>query len=395
MMNEKINLIFLGIFPYPHGMAGTKRIQHAINALKGSRDVSMRVLVLYQPLNTAALTGTYEGTSYQTLMADCSGAKRIALYPALYIKTIRTLRQAWRSGCKNIIYNYGPMTPDNFVTLQYCRHRGYKIVFDIVEDYDVAMDIFSSMLSSINLKCIQRLSTMMIKTASGFIVINSHLEEKYRRLTRGHTPLHYRPISVDMKKFRANGSVKKDEITLFYAGSFGKKDGVSVLLDAFDKLAVKRKNVRLVLSGRGTPEDMQAFFSRMELSPYKDRIEYRGYLGESSYYALLNTVDIPCMTRIDLAYAHAGFPFKLGEFLASGKPVIASRVSDIEEFLADRRNAMLVRPGDSEEIVKAVKYLIDNPEAAKQIGKEGCTVAGSNFDSRTQGKSLLSFLKTI
>ena len=56
------------------------------------------------------------------------------------------------------------------------------------------------------------------------------------------------------------------------------------------------------------------------------------------------------MTRTDSAYANAGFPFKLGEFLASGKPVIASNVSDVGKFFTDRHDTMLVKPGECKEI---------------------------------------------
>lgn len=45
---NKINLIFLGSFPYPHGMAGPKRIQHAIDGLKSFNDVNIRVISLRQ-----------------------------------------------------------------------------------------------------------------------------------------------------------------------------------------------------------------------------------------------------------------------------------------------------------------------------------------------------------
>jgi len=376
-------------------MASTQRIQHAIRALRGRPDISIRVIVLYQPRSTAPLSGIYEGTTYQTLMGDCSGAKRIALFPILYLRAICALRRALRPNGTNIIYNCGPMTPDNFVPLLYGRFLGYRVVFDIVEDYAVAIGISRSLLRRINVMSVNWLSSLMIHAASGLIVINAHLEDKYRRLTRGRTPLHYRPISVDMNRFPISSDGSKDVVSLFYAGTFGKKDGMPVLLDAFDKLAAKRKNVRLVLSGRGTDEAMRDFFLRMKISPYKDRIEYKGYLDEGAYYSLLNSIDIPSMTRVDLAYAHGGFPFKLGEFLASGKPVIASRVSEVEQFLVDGRSAMLVKPGDSDEIVKAAEYLIDTPDAAMRIGQEGRNVASSFFDYRVQGELLLQFLSGI
>ena len=77
------------------------------------------------------------------------------------------------------------------------------------------------------------------------------------------------------------------------------------------------------------------------------------------------------MTRTNSAYANAGFPFKLGEFLATGKPVVASNVSDVGKFFKDRHDSMLVKPGDRKDIVSAVEYLLANPEKAIEIGKRG------------------------
>jgi glycosyltransferase involved in cell wall biosynthesis len=394
-LSKGVNIVFLGIFPYPHGLAATKRIQHSIDGLKVNRDVSMHVVVLRQLRSTNRFSGTYKGTSYETVIEDATPGKRIFLFPTLYIRAARVLKRLWRADCKNIIYNYGPTKADNLIPLCYGKHLGYKIVFDIVEDYNTATGMSDAFFQRLNIRAINRLSSQTLRLAKGIIVISKHLESKYRNLTQGWIPLHYRPISINMDCFTDNPAKMNRMVSLFYAGSFGKKDGLPVLLDAFDRLAAKRNNVKLVLSGRGESKAMEVFFSRVKSSPYKDRIEYKGYLDDDSYYSLLNSADIHCMTRIDIAYAHAGFPFKLGEFLASGKPVIASRVSDIHDLLIERKNAMLVKPGDSEEIVRAAEYLMDNPETAERIGEAGRQVATSLFDYRAQGKSLFSFLKEL
>ncbi len=122
-------------------------------------------------------------------------------------------------------------------------------------------------------------------------------------------------------------------------------------------------------------------------------LDHKG--GVSILYAALNAATILCMTRIDIGYANAGFPFKLGEFLATGKPVIASRVSDVECMLENRREAMLVEPGDSDGIVATAEYLIGNPDQAAAIGMKGRAKAKILFDHRKQGQALLTFLRRL
>jgi len=392
----KINLIFMGGFTYPTGMAGTKRIQNAIKALNEySKDIKIRVIIQRQSSEENVLSGVHEGTYYETIMGDLFRTKMFAMLPILYFKTIVALKNAFLTDHKNIIYFYGPIFYDSILPLSYAKRIGYKIVFDVNEDYDLGKELQESFYDNLRLKLTIQLSAFIIKLSSGIVAISSHLEKKYKTSTDGKIPIHYMPISVDMDYFQQNHIKDTSIISLCYAGTFGNKDGLPVLLDAFDTIAGRQKNIRLLLTGRGGKGAMKDFLTRLETSPYKERIIYKGYLTEKEYYSVLNTVDIPCMTRIDTAYSHAGFPFKLGEFLATGKPVIASRVSDVERYLTDKHNAMLVKPGSKVEICNALDFLIDNPKYAEDIGTRGREVAKSYFDYKKQGKPLFNFLLSI
>lgn len=385
----------MGGFTYPRGMAGTKRIQNVISALKQHPGISTRVILQRQSSELNVLSGVHDGTPYETVMGDLLRARMIVALPLLYFRTAAALKRAFRPGRKNVIYFYGPLFIESVVPLSYAQRLGYKIVFDVNEDHGLAKDVSRSFFQYVRSALASRISSRIKELSSGIIVISSYLEEQCRMLTQGKVPIHYLPISVDLDCFPAKPGGIRPAVSLLYAGSFGKKDGVPVLLDAFDMLAGRYEQVRLVLTGRGDKEAMNEFFSRMETSPHKDRIEYKGYLNENEYYSLLNEVDIPCMTRLDLAFANAGFPFKLGEFLATGKPVIASRVSDVDRFLVHGHNGMLVQAGSRTEVCEAAEFLINNPALAASMGARGREVAESFFDCKKQGKTLLAFLENL
>lgn len=394
-MTQKINLIFMGGFTYPHGMAATKRIQNTINALKEYPDVEMRVILQRQSSEDNILSGMHDGTPYETIMGDLFRARMFVALPILYFKTITALKRTFLPGHENVVYFYGPVFIDSIVPLRYAKRLGYKIVFDVIEDFGVAKEVSRSYYQYARYKLVHTISAQIKNLAAGIIVISSYLEEQSRLLTQGKVPIHYMSISVDMDLFPEKAMKDKPIKTIFYAGSFGKKDGVPMLIDAFDRLAEKYQEIRLELAGRGDEEAMKEFYARVESSPYKDKINYKGYLNDEAYNALLNEADILCMTRVDLAFAHAGFPFKLGEFLATGKPVIASKVSDVERFLVDKQNAMLIQAGSSEEIDRAAEFLLANPSAARIVGERGREIASLYFNNRKQGEDLLTFIRTL
>ena len=392
---EMINIIFLGGFDYPHGMAGTKRIQNTISCLKTYTSISIHVVIMRQSSRKNSLAGVYEGIPYETVMGDLFRMKMVLKAPLLFAKARQVVKRIYRPGQKNILYIYGPPSFDNLPTIRYARSIGYNIVFDIVEDDDLARDMLKNSLYRLKNLYICRVINQIGKIADGIVVISSHLEKKFRLLTSDTFPIHRLPISVDMDLYPEVRQRFGNPISILYSGSFDKKDGVTVLVDAFNRLASKRENVRLILTGAGADEDMRIVNQCVKNSPYKDRIIYKGYLNDADYYVTLRDADILCMPRIDIGFAQAGFPFKLGEYLATGKPVIASTVSDIPMLLKDRQEAMLVTPGSSDAIVEAAEFLINNPVIAFVIGAKGRARAKCLFDYHVHSKPLYGFLLGI
>jgi len=391
---QKLNVVFMAELPYPKGMAGTKRIQHAIDALRGY-NANCSVIITRQKTKFNQPAGVYQDTPYRTIMPDLIGWRFGLLLPVLVVKSCNLIRRSFIEGSKNVLFIYEAPSLSNIFTTIYARHIGFVIVFDIVEDIDYAMDIANNPNHKVKMLVGRNLTNILAKIADGIVVISSRLKEKFSRLTRGRVPLHVRPISIDPDRFRSSSESFSTEPKMIYSGSFGVKDGVPQLLDAFDRLAVRHGSLRLIMTGTGSDQKMKEALDRINASPAKNRIEYLGYLDDEKYYAVLSDADIPCMTRMESDYANAGFPFKLGEFLATGKPVIASNVSDIGVYLEDRQDVMLVKPGDAGEIEAAVEYLLSNQNIALKIGKSGRDKALQLFDYRLQGRALLDFLHAV
>jgi len=64
-----------------------------------------------------------------------------------------------------------------------------------------------------------------------------------------------------------------------------------------------------------------------------------------------------------------GSPTKLFEYMAMGKGIVASNLDQIGEVLKDGETAILVKPGDVEDLAKGIQNLIDNPKLRKSVGE--------------------------
>ena len=151
----------------------------------------------------------------------------------------------------------------------------------------------------------------------------------------------------------------------------------------------------MVLTGKPPKAGMNSILQFIDNSPSKSAIIFKGYLDDDKYYKTLCESDILCMNRVNSAYANAGFPFKLGEMLATEKPVIATKVGNINDLLSNQENAILIEPNSVEELTEAIKYLISNPKKAKKIGIQGKLIAKENFDSDIISIKLAKFLMEL
>jgi glycosyltransferase involved in cell wall biosynthesis len=213
-----------------------------------------------------------------------------------------------------------------------------------------------------------------------------------KEITRHKLPVYYLPPSVDLSLFSVPESKRSSNLRIFYGGSYGEKDGCLNLLRAFNILASKYTAVELILTGKPAKAGMSNVLKAIQTSSFQERIKFLGYLNDEEYYKLICESDILCMTRTNSDYANAGFPFKLGEMLATGKPVIATNVGDVSKFIIDRKNAVLIPPDSVQEIVSAVEYLLASPDKAAEIGRQGKATVAEHFDSFKVSQSLLAHL---
>src|SRR4029079_715197 len=63
-------------------------------------------------------------------------------------------------------------------------------------------------------------------------------------------------------------------------------------------------------------------------------------------------------------------PLKLFEYMASGRPIVASALPSLREVLRDGENALLVEPGNPPAFVAAISRLKDDPALAAQLAAQ-------------------------
>jgi glycosyltransferase involved in cell wall biosynthesis len=304
------------------------------------------------------------------------------------------IRKSKKAGYNNILYNYNYPDIKNIFFILYARMVGYKVIFDVIEDNNYQAHV--GFINKLRIKTSVFLFNYCRFFANAMIGISEHLYKLVQTVTKNKIPAHLIPITVNLKYFKTNQAViEKSKVQIFYGGSFAQKDGLEYLIKAFDEVAMVHPNLELILTGLGHKQDMDRINAQIDAAVNKDKINYKGFLSTADYYTLLNECDIFCMTRVNSKFANAGFPFKLGEFLASGKAVVATNIGDIPNYLFNDINAIVINPDSVNELVEALFLLVEHPDKRKILGIEARKTAERFFDSDAVSMKLLSIFKSL
>jgi glycosyltransferase involved in cell wall biosynthesis len=389
-VKRDLNIVFMGNFPYPHGLASTKRVQKFIDYLC-SIDIFPGVLVLRQGgerLATSQLQGYHYSVRYRTIGYALSLSPRLIYQlPMFFIDGCLTLLEWRKRNLFNCLYCYNGLDLENICFVLVAKTLGYRIIFDIVEDFVHLEKDQPHFLSKLKNKSRIVLDRLIFTLADGLIVISKYLKNKYDRKSSKPIPIYLIPISAECGNEAESKGNSVGTIKFVYAGSFGEKDDVTTLIRAFENVQRRNAKGKLFLSGKGG-----------YLESVKNKIqgnksmEYVGYLPDKDFYQFLKRADVLCMIRTNSTYANAGFPFKLGEYLATGKPVIASRVGDVGVYLRDGQDAFLVEPCNVDALERAMEYCIDNYDAAAEVGRSGMEKCKTFFNPEVNGKLLLELM---
>lgn len=244
-----------------------------------------------------------------------------------------------------------------------------------------------------------KLIVLNAKLFDSIIVMTTKLLEFYSRIKNKEAKIHHMLMTVDLDRFN-NLFVKKHKPYSFkyiaYVGSMSaEKDGLYELMQSFSKVVIKHPHLYLLIIGGGNKLQVNELNKLVEKNGIQGKVVLTGYIAPELVPELLESAELLVLSRDNSLRAEAGFPTKLGEYLATGKPVVTTNVGDIPLYIKNEMNGYLVKPGDIQEFANTIIKVIENPDKAKAVGFAGRELAEKLFDSKVQSLELEKFLKKV
>ncbi len=233
----------------------------------------------------------------------------------------------------------------------------------------------------------------------GFILMTNSLFEYFNNLKSSRAKTCIIPMTVDLTRFSSTSKAPFSFEYIVYAGSLSnEKDGIDILINAFGRIALTFKDIRLVIIGDNSNSNrFKRIMNQVNKfnSNIKERIVFTGRIDSTNISSYLCNAKIMALARPNSIQAQGGFPTKLGEYLATGNPVVISEVGEIPLYLAHKKNALLCKPSDVDDFALNLEWVLNNYNEAKIIGHEGRRLAREVFNSKIQAKKMSSFLQNF
>jgi glycosyltransferase involved in cell wall biosynthesis len=167
---------------------------------------------------------------------------------------------------------------------------------------------------------------------------------------------------------------------VLFAGTLGARKGLADLLTAIADLRLAGQRWELDIAGPGNAESFRAQAEEIGILP---RIRFHGWLPPEQTQILMHEADL-----LVLPSRNEGLPMVILEAMAHGLAVIATPVGSVADAVQDGVTGLLVRPGDTEELARALLRLIPDSALRRAMGEAGRARVARHFTVTRQNDTL-------
>jgi len=177
----------------------------------------------------------------------------------------------------------------------------------------------------------------------------------------------YNPCSTVMSDKKYN---KRQQI--LYAGTINSRKGYVDMIKAFALIAKNYPDWQIVFAGNGETDEGRVLATQLGIDK---QTLFLGWVSGTEKDKVFKEATIFCLP----SYAE-GFPMAVLDAWSYGLPVITTPVGGISDIAIDGHNLLLFMPGNTHQLAKQMKEMIENIELRNSIANESIKLSRTVFD---------------
>ena len=289
------------------------------------------------------------------------------------VTTGMRLKYAWHA------YSSGKkLAIDNNVKLIYARHGlatipaikiGRKLNKPVVLEVNgILSDEEKStwLLRKIDRDCSKHAARIIAVTEG----IKKHLVDNYdaepdkiKVIANGANTNHFKPM--EKEEVRAKLGLGHGNLVI-YIGNLESWQGVETIIDSAPEVLKEQPDTKFLICGSGSMKrDLEKQTKELGLD---NTVKFTGPISYKEVPLYMNAGDICLVPKKPLKSGYS--PLKLYEYMACGRPVIASNLPGFE-IIEENNTGILIPPEDKEALARNILKLLNEPDLRKQMGHNG------------------------
>ena len=238
--------------------------------------------------------------------------------------------------------------------------------------YDFAL--YHRMIAPL-LRLVWRNAADVVANSNGLRALAIHFEP--------NTPILVIPNGIDLQRFKPG---KREWLPprLLFVGRIVYQKGLDLLFSALGEL--RHLPWELWLAGDGAQrEHLTNLAKRLEIAERGHFLGWQSKEGLTHLYRQANLFIFPSR--------HEGMPNAVLEAMASGLPVVASRIAGNEELVIPGETGLLVEPGDVTSLRNALRDLIPDAKRREEMGIQARRRVEKFYDWQSVSDQYLELMK--
>jgi glycosyltransferase involved in cell wall biosynthesis len=237
-----------------------------------------------------------------------------------------------------------------------------------------------------------------------FIVVPYKALLKLVRSVNRDKPATIIPNAVDSNLFRPVArntylaqklGLNEDNLVVAFNGHVTRDKGLITLARSAQIVVQKHKNVRFLVIGNGP--FMREVTSFTEMAGLSNAFRFVSFVPQELVIEYLSLADICVAPYEPMAFFKVSLPetpLKVVEYMAMGKPVIMSKISD-DNIITWSGGGLLVTPGDASELASNIINLIEDEKWRKNFGEKGRKYVEKNLSWERHAERLVKIYQSL